>query len=118
MATTQEMQSRIESYARQLAEEFGVIDASQALSWLDAVETQAVAIGDALATELVRRKATERPVAAAESSCPECGAEGRYQGERERPLITRRGTTRIAEPEYYCPCCRKDFFPADPQHWG
>ncbi len=54
MATTQEMQLRIASYARQLAEEFGVIDDSKALSWLDAVEIRAIELGDALTTELLR----------------------------------------------------------------
>lgn len=113
MAIPSEMQAKIEAYARQLAAEFGEVDDSNALSWLDAVETRAVEIGDAIAAELVRRKSAERPIAADEGTCPECGQEGRYQGERERPLIARCGATRIAEPEYYCPCCRKAFFPDD-----
>jgi hypothetical protein len=113
MATTREMQSRIEAYARQLVAEFGEVDDSNALSWLDAIETRAVEISDAIAAELVRQKSADCPVAEHESICPECGEQGRYQGNRERPLLTRRGATRIAEPEYDCPCCRKAFFPAD-----
>jgi hypothetical protein len=40
MATTQEKQERIEVFARKLAEEFGEVDDSNALSWLDAVALQ------------------------------------------------------------------------------
>ena len=115
MATTPQMRERIAIFARQLvAEEFGEIDDSNAASWLDAVESQAVEIADSLATELVKQKSQEPPVREDESSCPQCGQLGQYRGQRERGLLTRRGPTTIAEPEYYCPCCRKAFFPADP----
>jgi len=109
MASTQEMQKQIEAFARKLAEDFGEVDDSNSLSWLDAVE-----ISDAIAAELVKQKAADRPVGEDESTCPQCGKLGRYQGQRERPLVTRRGPTTITEPEYFCPCCRKAFFPDDP----
>ena len=115
MVTTQEIQTRIAGFARQLAEEeFGEVDASNALSWLDAVETRAVEIGDAIAAELVKRKSADCPVEEDASICPQCGKQGQYQGQRQRPLVTRRGPTTLAEPEYFCPCCRKAFFPDDP----
>lgn len=115
MATTQELQAQIAMHARELAEkEFGEINDSNALSWLDAIESRAVEIADAIAVELVKLKAADRPVAEDESTCPQCGQPGRYEGQQERPLLTRRGPTTIAEPKYYCPCCRKDFFPDDP----
>ena len=114
MATTQRMQERLTAIARQLVvEELGDIDDSNAASWLDAVETRAVEIGDALAAELVKQKSQEPPVREDESSCPQCGQLGQYRGQQERGLLTRRGPTTIAEPEYYCPCCRKAFFPDD-----
>lgn len=114
MATTQEMRQRIEAFARTLAEEFGEVDDSNALSWLDAIESRAVEISDAVATELVKQKVAERPVDPSESTCPKCDQPGEYRGQRDRPLVTRRGATTIAEPEYFCPCCRKAFFPDDP----
>jgi hypothetical protein len=113
MATTDEIQERIAAFARELAEEWGEVDDRDALSWLDAIETQAVAIGDAVSVELLRRKSTDRPAAEAQSSCPQCGQLGRYQGQRERDLIGRRGPVTIAEPEYFCPACRRAFFPDD-----
>ncbi len=113
MAITDGMQERIAAMARELAAEWGEVDESDALSWFDAIESRAVEIGDALHAELVKQKAV-RSVGVDESTCPECGHEGRYEGARQRELIGRRGPLEIAEPEYFCPCCRKAFFPVDP----
>jgi len=112
MAISARMKERIEAYVRELAAEFGEVDDSDADSWLDAIENQAVEIGDAVAAELMKKQSAERP-ADDEAACPQCGKTGRYRGLRQRELISRRGPTTIAEPEYYCPCCRKAFFPSD-----
>jgi hypothetical protein len=114
MAITHDMKARIAAFARELAEEFGEVDDSDALSWLDAVETQAVEIGDAISTELLEQRAAELPSPAEESTCPKCGKLGRYRGQRERELIGRRGPATIWEPQYDCPSCRQSFFPGDP----
>jgi hypothetical protein len=113
MATTQDIKQRIASFARELSEELGEVDDSDALSWLDAIETQAVQIGDAVTAELLQRRASVRPVEG-KSACPQCGKPGQYQRQRERELVGRRGPVAIAEPEYFCPACRRAFFPADP----
>jgi hypothetical protein len=112
MATTDELQTRIAAFARELAAEFGEVDDSEALSWLDAIETRAVEIGDAVHAELVQQVSASRP-AEGESICPQCGQLGQYKGKRRRELISRRGPVAISEPEYFCPCCRKAFFPDD-----
>ena len=112
MATSDLFQAKIAAFARELAEELGEVDDSEALSWLDAIETQAVEISDCLHAELVKHTSTSPP-SADESVCPQCGKQGRYQGQRERELVGRRGPATIAEPEYFCPCCRKSFFPHD-----
>ncbi len=113
MATTKVIKERIAAFARELAEELGEIDDSSALSWLDAIESQAVEIGDAVSVELLRRKAKDQPAADEQPTCPKCGKLGRYQGQRERELISRRGSVTITEPEHFCPACRRAFFPAD-----
>lgn len=112
MATSDQIKERIEAFARELSEELGEIDASMGVCWLDAIENQAIEISDALHAELVKKKSTDRP-ASDESVCPQCGKLGRFKGTRDRELLTRRGSATIAEPEYYCPCCRKAFFPDD-----
>lgn len=115
MATSDEIRQRIESFARQLTEELGEVDEAEGVCWLDAVENQAIEIGDAITAALVKQTTAKRPFGD-ESLCPQCGKSGRYRGLRERPLIARRGPTTITEPEYYCPACRRAFFPADPGH--
>jgi hypothetical protein len=113
MATSDPIRARIEAFARQLAEEFGEIDEENALSWLDAIETRAVEIGDAVTAELLKRKSADRSAEKEESVCPKCGKLGPYRGQRERELVGRRGPVVVLEPEYYCTCCRKSFFPED-----
>lgn len=112
MATTLEIKQRIAAFARELSEELGEVDDSDALSLLDALETRAVQIGDAVTAELLHQHSFRRSVEA-ESACPQCGKPGQYQRRRERELIGRRGPVTVAEPEYFCPYCRKAFFPAD-----
>jgi hypothetical protein len=98
--------------ARQLAEEMGEVNEEDGDCWLDAIENQAIEVGDALTAALVRQRSQQHPVAD-EAACPSCGRLGRYRGSRERELISRRGPIQLAEPEYYCPACRKAFFPSD-----
>jgi len=113
MAISREMQRRIELMARQLCDEASDVDESEGDCWLDAVENRAIEISDAIHAAVVARQAEQRVPMDKESICPECGQTGGYRGQRERELITRRGPTRMAEPEYYCPACRRAFFPAD-----
>ena len=113
MATNDAVRRRIEVFVEQLLEEFEV-DASEGDCWLDALENRAVEVGDAVSAALLAQQATERRCTTAESACPQCGQTGRYVGDRQRELISRRGPVTITEPEHYCPCCRKAFFPDDP----
>ena len=117
MASTDAIRERINSFALELAAELGDVDNSMGDCWLDAVENQAVELGDAIGVELARQMSHQRPTPT-ESACPQCAGPGRWQGMRERELIGRRGPVAIAEPEYFCPCCRKAFFPSDPSDRG
>jgi hypothetical protein len=112
MATTDTIRARIDAFARELAAELGEVDADGGDCWLDAIENQAIELGDAVTAELARLMAA-RSVVEVVSKCPTCGEAGRYQGPRKRELIGRRGPVTINEPEYFCPCCRKAFFPDD-----
>ncbi len=112
MATSDQIQERIEAFARELREELGEVDQSKGVCWLDALENEAIEISDALQAELVKNRSVDTSLPE-EATCPECGKLGRYQGDRQRELVGRRGPVSIAEPKYYCPCCRKAFFPDD-----
>jgi hypothetical protein len=50
-------------------------------------------------------------------TCPECEQKARYKGRRTRTLVTDTGEVRIERRYYYCPRCRKGFFPLD-RRWG
>jgi len=112
MATTEELKRRIRAFAEQMCTEMGEVSVSEEECWLAVVEDMAVEVGDAVATALVEGQLIAH-AQEAEADCPKCGKRGRYRGTRERELITRRGRAMIREPEYYCPCCRKAFFPDD-----
>lgn len=77
-----------------------------------ALEDMTAEVGDAVATALFEKQ-SESHGKNAEAACPECGKPGHYRGVRKRQLISRRGPVTISEPECYCPCCRKAFFPDD-----
>ncbi|HEY7616453.1 MAG TPA: hypothetical protein VH744_06590 [Terriglobales bacterium] len=112
--TTNWIGERIAAFARELSEELGEVDESRGVCWLDALENQAVEIGDAVHAELVKQRSISRPVEE-EAVCPTCGKLCQYKGLRERGMAGRRGPLAISEPEYYCPTCRRAFFPADPR---
>lgn len=112
MATTNWLGERIAAFARELSEELGEVDETRGVCWLDALENQAVEIGDAVQAELVKQRSKGRPTED-ESICPACGKLGQYKAMRERPALGRRGPLAISEPESYCPACRRAFFPSD-----
>jgi hypothetical protein len=113
MANTELLQQRIQMLAAQLAEEFCDLDDENALSLLDAIEERAVGIGDALSRELTRQQFGEKAPTDVPAVCPACEKPGRPKDPRERELLGRRGPVTLSEPEYYCTCCRKSFFPSD-----
>ena len=46
--------------------------------------------------------------------CPECEGKMRYKGQKARDLVTETGEVRLERGYYYCPTCRKGFFPPGP----
>ena len=110
MATRDDLRRRVRAFAEQLHAEFGDFSVDDETCWLAGVEDIAAELGDAMATALVEQQSLPH-VDETEPSCPKCGKPGRPKGTRERELITKRGPVTISEPEFYCPCCRKAFFP-------
>jgi hypothetical protein len=112
MATTEEKRRRMRAMAEQLHSELGSMSVPEDACWLASVEDLAAELGDAFATAMVEKE-SQAHAEPCQANCPECGKPGNYRGPRERELITRRGPATISEPTFYCPCCRKSFFPAD-----
>ena len=46
--------------------------------------------------------------------CPECGRKMRYKGQKARHLATETGEVSLKRAYYYCPRCRRGFFPPGP----
>lgn len=87
---------------------------------IDDIERDMEDLADAVADEfamqlLARQKASPH----AASTCPHCGQTGRYIGQREREILTTRGSAPLVEGKCYCPACRRHFFPSvDPSGAG
>jgi YgiT-type zinc finger domain-containing protein len=44
-------------------------------------------------------------------ACPNCGQQMRPKGQKQRYLRTRSGDVRLQRPYFYCPHCRRGYFP-------
>lgn len=113
MKTTPEMRERIREFSRQLREEFGSLAAGEHACLLEAAEEWGVQLGDELARALTEEALPTAADPVEEAACPQCQQLGRWKGQRKRRIETRRGAIHVSEPEYYCPCCRRSFFPSD-----
>jgi heterodisulfide reductase subunit A-like polyferredoxin len=60
--------------------------------------------------ELVETEAEE----VGSNICPECGQKMRNKGRKARDLATETGEVKLERAHYYCPECRKGFFPPGP----
>jgi hypothetical protein len=80
---------------------------------IDDIENAMIEIGDAVAREFGRRKLERRLREPPQPPpCPKCGHASECTGQHERRLLTRRGEVPTCEPKYYCPKCRRNFFPS------
>lgn len=116
MASSEELKRRIRAFAEELQSELGEISVADDKCWLAVVEDIAAEVGDEFATAFVENQAETHCGEVDEDAtagCPNCGKPGGFRGTRQRELITRRGAANISEPEFYCTCCRKSFFPDD-----
>lgn len=116
MATSSELQRRIEAFVESLQDEFGPVAQGEHNCLLSAIEDFGVQVGDQVAKTIAQNGAVKQIVAECPNSeccCPVCSSPGQFKGERKRLLDARRGKLRISEPEYFCSKCRKSFFPSD-----
>jgi predicted RNA-binding Zn-ribbon protein involved in translation (DUF1610 family) len=74
------------------------------------VRTAGEGVMERFTDELVGEEAQPRQ----SQVCPECGKKMRYKGEKARDLVTETGEVRVKRAYYYCPTCRKGFFPPRP----
>jgi hypothetical protein len=116
METTDRMRFFLERVAAEFEEEFGPVMQGEHGCWLESIEDWAVLLGDELSRRAMARQVgtvLSAPAAREESVCPKCDQQGASKGHRKRRIETRRGPIHVDEPEYYCPRCRRSFFPPD-----
>ena len=115
MATSEQFQERLRRAVREAVQkclaEGGLPEASEGEARFTAIETLALAAGDAVSLEVFEQQLAESGLGP--PHCPRCGFEGKRIKQRERSVKTRRGLdVPVSEPECYCPGCRRAFFPA------
>jgi hypothetical protein len=81
---------------------------------IDDIEDAMIRIGDAVAREVgIQKLAHHTGEASGPCSCPHCGHAGVHLKRHSRELISSRGNVPLTEAKYYCPKCRRNFFPSD-----
>lgn len=113
MKTTDPMRQRIRDFARQLQEEFGTVAVGEHSCLLEAAEEWGVQLGNELSRAVTEQELPATFDPTEEAACPQCQKLARWKGQRKRRIETRRGAIHVSEPEYYCPRCRRSFFPSD-----
>jgi len=75
------------------------------------IETLSLTAGDAVSLEVFEQQLAKCGIG--NPHCPHCGSEGWRVKQRDRTVQTRRGLdVPLDEQEYYCPGCRRAFFPS------
>ena len=110
MATAEELRAQVWEFARKLVAEQSPREGQPGIPLFTVLEDAAIAIGDAVTEELIEQELARH--AEHGCDCPQCGQRGLRKGERERLVQTRRGKVKFTEPEFYCPRCRRAFFPS------
>lgn len=105
-----ELRERIQQLAQLLIAEQAGPQKREGVPLFTTLEDAAIAIGDAITKEVVEQELAR--LQEQNHECPKCGGGGLRKGARERVIQTRRGEVKFTEPEFYCPRCRRAFFPS------
>jgi hypothetical protein len=115
MATVEQFQERLRSAIREAVQkclaEGDLPAAREGEAHFTTIEALALAAGDAVSLEVFEQQLAESGLGP--PHCPHCGFEGQRIKQRDRMVQTRRGLdVPLREQEFYCPGCRRAFFPA------
>ncbi|MFM7071873.1 MAG: hypothetical protein ACKO38_08795 [Planctomycetota bacterium] len=114
MARKKALEERVKTLVAEILAEEEAAGLGSPRENINDIEDAMVRIGDMVAREFGLQKLARHTSHAPEDPpCPSCGHAGEHQGERTRELITRRGEVPLKEAKYYCPKCRRLFFPVD-----
>jgi hypothetical protein len=121
MATIEQFQERlrqaVRAAVRKVLAEGELPEGEPGEALFTRIETLALSAGDAVSLEVFEQQLAECGLG--NPHCPHCGFEGQRVKEGDRTIQTRRGLdVPLQEQEYYCPGCRRSFFPSDQTSWA
>jgi hypothetical protein len=109
----EEKRARLLAKAEKLIDEYLAWEGSHPKPDLTEIEDIALELRKALGREIAQMAIAEQeerlPVPG--PSCPKCGKEMRYKGDKEMDVESRAGALQIERGYYYCPECKESFFP-------
>ncbi len=106
------LKAKVRALTRELAREERT--RLQAARTMIELEELACEIGDEFTSQLVSLEMAKRSNQAAEAAtyeCPDCGNCCGQGDPKSRQLAGLRGEIRYHKPTFYCPACRRSFFP-------
>lgn len=109
----EEKRARLLAKAEKLIDEYLAWEAGHPKPDLTEIEDIALELRKALGREIAQMAIEEQgerlPVPG--PSCPKCGKEMRYKGEKSTQVESRAGALQVGQGYYYCPECKESFFP-------
>lgn len=78
------------------------------------IEEEVLKLREQLSEQMAQRVVAEQDAATQSvpgPSCPTCGREMRYKGDKAHPVESRIGTIEVQRSYYYCSYCHKGLFP-------
>jgi hypothetical protein len=112
--TKEERAERIKTLVKALLAEEEAEGWDAGRETIDDIEDAMIRIGDAVAREVgIQKLACHTGEASGSRPCPHCGQAGVYLKRHSRQLVSSRGQVPLTEAKYYCPKCRRNFFPSD-----
>jgi predicted RNA-binding Zn-ribbon protein involved in translation (DUF1610 family) len=114
------MDSRLQGRVRAMVLELAREEQARLRSAGTMVELEELAceIGDEFTNQLMSLEMGDRANEAAEAvayECPDCGQSCGQVAPKARKLSGLRGKVGYSEPTFYCPACRRSFFPVSGQ---
>ncbi|MCY2986250.1 MAG: hypothetical protein NTY19_00005, partial [Planctomycetota bacterium] len=105
------LRQAIRGAVQQVLAEGDLPEAEEVEARFTTIETLALAAGDAVSLEVFEQQLAECGLGS--PHCPHCGFSGQRVKSHQRSLQTRRGLeVPLSEHEWYCPGCRRAFFPS------
>ncbi len=110
------MDGRLKSKVKAIVQELAIEEQARlrAAGTMVELEELACEIGDEFTVQLMSLEMAGRSNKAAEATtceCPDCGHRCGQGDPKSRKLTSLRGEVNYREPTFYCPACRRSFFP-------